>query len=154
QSDVMHDLALNAPNPWWFLRSLIDYQTGLVPGLLLGLAVAVLIVWRSMKLPRMPITILLLATLFAALMPWILPKMTARYFFVADLLTIALAFARPRLWPVPVLVQIGSLLAIMSDFFVPWGTAALGFGPMTLGVGILVYEVVRKDESGPSAAHD
>jgi Gpi18-like mannosyltransferase len=146
QGNVMHDLSLNAPNPWWFLRILIDYRTGLIVGLLAGLAVAILLVWRSMKLPRTAIVILLLTTVSAAVMPWVLPKMTARYFFIADLMTIALAFARPRLWPAAVLVQIGSVLAILSDFFVPWGSAALGFGPMTLGVGILAYEVFREPQ--------
>lgn len=148
QSELMHDLSLNSPNPWWFLRFVVDYRTGLIAGLALGLAVAAVVVWRSVKLPRTAITILLLAATFSALMPWVLPKMTARYFFVADLLTIALAFGGLRLWPVAVLIQIGSLLAIMSDFFVPWGTAALGFGPMTLGVGILVFELFAREKGG------
>ncbi|HKX91805.1 MAG TPA: hypothetical protein VJM15_05190 [Sphingomicrobium sp.] len=143
QSDVMHELSLNAPNPWWFLRHLMDYPVGLAVGLAAGVAATALIAWRAKRLRPDAFTILLVATVAAAVLPWVLPKMTARYFIVADLLTIALAFARPRLWFVAVLVQVGSVIAIVSDFFVPWGTASVAFGPITLGVAVLAFELFR-----------
>lgn len=141
QADVMHDLSLNAPNPWWFLRGVIDYRTGVLVGLAAGVAAATVLAWRSVKLPRTAFSILLIATVCAAAMPWVLPKMTARYFFVADLLTIALAFSRPRLWPAAVLIQLGSLLAVLSYFLEAWETTSSAFAPMTLGVGILLFEL-------------
>jgi len=141
QMDVMHELSLNAPNPWWFLHSIVDYKFGVIAGLIAGAVAGALLVWRSVRLPKTAMSILLIAATSAAVLPWVLPKMTARYFFIADLLTIAVAFVRPRLWPVAVLIQIGSLVAI-SAYFSRWGTAALAFWPTTLGVILLVHELV------------
>jgi Gpi18-like mannosyltransferase len=146
QSDLLQDLSLNAPNPWWFLRGVVDYRAGVIAGVVIGVIAIALIVWRSLKLPRTTLSILLVATASAALLPWVLPKMTARYFFIADLLIVALAFARPRLWPAAVLIQIGSLIAIFS-YFADWSSAAFAVGPTTAGVILLMYElIVRREE--------
>jgi len=151
QRDVMHDLSLNAPNPWWLLRDVVDYRVGLIFGLAAGMAAIGMLVWRSMRVERNALTILLIATASAALLPWVLPKMTARYFIVADLLTIALAFVRPRLWPSAVLIQLGSLLAIVA-YFTPWNTAAAAIWPTTMGLGILVYELFVRERRDANAA--
>ena len=139
QTSVMHELSLNAPNPWWFLKDVVAYRTGVIVGLVAGAAAAAAIAWRARALPRSGVAILLIATVSVAVLPWVLPKMTSRYFIVADLLTIALAFVRPQLWPAAVLIQVGSLVASLSYFYPASATAALAFGPTTLGVGILTY---------------
>jgi hypothetical protein len=69
--------------------------------------------------------------------------MHERYFFVADMLTLALAFSRPRLWPAAVLIPIGSLLASMS-YFMQRDTAALALVPTTLGVGLLIFALFSR----------
>ena len=51
-----------------------------------------------------PELIALLATFSVLLMPYVLPKMHERFFFPADVIAIVLAFYRPRLWYVPVIV--------------------------------------------------
>ena len=51
---------------------------------------------------------LLVAALSAAAMPYVLPRMHDRYFFIADLLSLAVAFVYPRYWLAAVLFQIGS----------------------------------------------
>jgi Gpi18-like mannosyltransferase len=153
QSEVMHELSLNSPNPWWFLHGLVDYYTGLVIGLVAGVLAAGLVVWRSQRLPKNAISILLIAAASAALLPYVLPKMTERYFFVADMLTIALAFARPRLWPAAVLIQIGSVVASIS-YFAQWSTAGLAVVPITLGVGILVNELFREGRRAEPVSND
>jgi len=142
QASVMHELSLNAPNPWWFLKDVVAYRAGVIAGVVAGIAVAAAIVWRSRALPRSGAVILLIATVSVAVLPWVLPKMTSRYFIVADLLTIALAFVRPQLWPAAVLIQIGSLVASLSYFYPASATAALAFGPTTLGAGILAYALL------------
>jgi Gpi18-like mannosyltransferase len=51
----------------------------------------------------------LLGTVFVVLVPYFLPAMHERYFYLADVLSVVVAFYRPRrLWPVPVLVQFAS----------------------------------------------
>jgi hypothetical protein len=43
--------------------------------------------------------------------------MHERYFFLADVLTVVLAFYRPRLWFVPLIVQAASLLSYLPFLF-------------------------------------
>jgi Gpi18-like mannosyltransferase len=61
---------------------------------------------------RTPLTttrILLLGTVFVVLVPFFLPSMHERYFYLADVLSVVVACHSPRrLWPVPVLVQFAS----------------------------------------------
>jgi hypothetical protein len=61
--------------------------------------------------------LLLLALLFAILVPFFLPAMHERYFYLADVLSIAVAFWIPRLLWVPLLVQIASLLSYVAFLF-------------------------------------
>lgn len=139
QANFMDDLSLNAPNPWWFLRW-VDYRTGLIAGLVAGGFAGAAIVIFSLRAKGQ---ILLIATVCAAVMPYVLPKMTSRYFFVADMLVIALAFTRPALWPAAVLIQVGSLVAYLSYFF-GRTSAEPAFIPMTLGIGVLLYFFAKK----------
>ena len=50
------------------------------------------------------------AVLFALGVPWLLPHMHDRYFFIADMLTFALAVVSPKMSLAPVCVSFGSLL--------------------------------------------
>lgn len=53
--------------------------------------------------------VVLLATVFVVLVPFFLPAMHERYFYLADVLSVVVAWYLPRhLWPVPVLVQFAS----------------------------------------------
>jgi Gpi18-like mannosyltransferase len=134
QTNLVHLLSLSSPNPWWVFQSIVDYQTGLVIGLLLGAACALTIAlwaWRS----RPPV--LLVASLSALVLPFVLPKMTERYFFVADVMTFALAFRVPRMWPVAALVQVASVLCVLP-YLTYTPTTIYGVVPMTIAVGIMI----------------
>lgn len=141
QSAMMQELSLYAPNPWWFLGMVIDYQAGLIIGLIVASGVALWIALASQRLPPTANCILLIATVCAAVMPYVLPKMAARYFIVADVLTIALALTRPSVWPAAVLIQVASLLAVMS-YFTGRPAASLAFFPATLAVALILYNFV------------
>lgn len=134
QANLGIGLSLDAPNPWWFLRAFVDYRTGVVLGCLAGALVGGWIAARGGKLN----SLLVVACLSALLLPYVLPKMTPRYFLTADLLLLALAFRDPRLWPVAALCQIGSFVACLSYFFT-WGTALFAFLPMTAAAAWLLY---------------
>jgi Gpi18-like mannosyltransferase len=147
QADVQHDLSLNAPNPWWFLREIVSYDMGLLVGLGFGAAATLWIAWRAVKLPLSAYTILLIGTVSAVTMPWVLPKMGSRYFLTADLLSIGLAFVRPRLWPAAIMIPLGSLVAMLSYFTEAWDTATYAFAPMTFGLCIVVVEFIRSEKT-------
>ncbi|MFE7595405.1 glycosyltransferase 87 family protein [Kitasatospora sp. NPDC057512] len=68
--------------------------------------------------------ILLLTTVFAIAVPFLLPSMHERYFYVADVLSVIVAFHLPRrLWYLPVLVQLasfGSYLKFIAPGVAPY----------------------------------
>ena len=143
QAGMEHELSLNAPNPWWFLRW-ADYRVGLIAGLVAGGLAGAIIVAFSLRTKGQ---ILLIATVCAVALPYVLPKMTSRYFFVADLLVLALAFTRPGVWPAAILIQAGSLIACLS-YFSGRGTAGPAFIPMTLGIAVLLYVFAKESATG------
>ncbi|MBR6521563.1 MAG: conjugal transfer protein TraL [Oscillospiraceae bacterium] len=77
--------------------------------------------------------LLLAAFIFALAVPMLLPHMHERYFFLADVLSLAVAFALPKAAPVPVLCSFASLLgyhAYLKNRFLllmHWGFCALAF---------------------------
>ncbi|NKE44146.1 hypothetical protein HB662_05120 [Roseomonas frigidaquae] len=141
QAGTYRWLSMNAPNPWAFVQyaRLMSYETGVLLGtgltVLAALALGVLSLrWRRLE----GADLLLLAVTIAATMPYLLPKMHDRYFFLADILAYALAVCRPRRWTiaVAVLIQLGSVGAYVShllDF-----TMGKYLGAMLIGAALLI----------------
>jgi Gpi18-like mannosyltransferase len=133
-------LSVTAPNPWKIVGALqlVDYRTGLLVGTaaagLAGLVISV----GTLRLEPNARTVVLVAALSGALMPYLLPKMHERYFFVADVMTFTLAFVIPRLWATVALFQVGSLLYFGVS---PHGPI-YAILPVTFGVGILTLAYV------------
>lgn len=142
QSQLMRELSMNAPNPWWFARVLVDYDTGVWIGLALGAAAAIALILWSLRLQAGAATTLLLAVSCAAILPFVLPKMNPRYFFVAEMLAIALAMTRPGLWLAALFLQVASLVAILAYFTKTSIGPTVGFIPMTFAVCLLVDALV------------
>jgi Gpi18-like mannosyltransferase len=145
QIQVSSELSKGSPNPWKIVGALhlIGYRTGLLIGLSMAGLAAVGIVAGSLRLESSSRTILLVAAWSAALMPYLLPKMHDRYFFVADIMTLTLAFVVPRLWAAGALFQVGSLLSYTTYLGLSGLGAAYAVVPITFGVGILALEYVR-----------
>jgi Gpi18-like mannosyltransferase len=104
-------LTLNAPNVY----QLFDFGTNtdsvrtwgiLVTGMLV---LALMLVTLVRRVPLTVSRVVLLGTVLVILIPYFLPAMHERYFFLADVLSVVAAFYVPRrLWPVPILVQFAS----------------------------------------------
>ncbi len=147
QGDAYHRLSSDAPNLYYAFGDNF-YAQGVVLGLVLttaaSFALAVLPRFRSATLGVNER--ILAATMFLALAPFLLPKMHDRYFFAADITSIILAIFVPRLWTIPVLLQMTSLSAYVP--VVSWNFANRFLTPTmpmavmlsTLVVGYLVYE--------------
>ena len=137
-------LSVTAPNPWKIVGALqlVDYRTGLLVGTaaagLAGLVISV----GTLRLEPNARTVVLVAALSGALMPYLLPKMHERYFFVADVMTFTLAFVIPRLWATVALFQVGSLLSYLPYFGVSPHGPIYAILPVTFGVGILTLAYV------------
>lgn len=117
QIKTYHSLSKNAPNLYVFLpRSF--YNVGLKIGAVMTVTIVLIsTVLASRKIVKITNkTLVTIATLSVAIIPFILPKMHDRYFFAADLLSIGLAFYRPGLWLIPVAFQVSSLIAYRVYF--------------------------------------
>jgi len=111
-------LSMNAPNLYAFWPVYYDLRWNQYALLLAGFFAAAIISagWLT-KVEFDENVLLTLALLSSALMPFFLPRMHERYFFLADLVSIAFAFYRPKLWFVPLLFQAVSFLAYVPYFF-------------------------------------
>jgi Gpi18-like mannosyltransferase len=146
QADAYHRLSSNAPNLYYLFATRFY-----APGVAIGLVTAALGCFALAVLPRLRKTKLeitgkvLAATMFLAVTPFLLPKMHDRYFFAADMSAIILAAYVPRLWIVPVILQISSLCAIAPDLAwtfvhrVPSPSLPVAVMLCTVVVGYLVF---------------
>lgn len=98
QSGQYKRLSLNAPNIYiWMNDSAGEYLS--LAAILLCAASIVLIIYMSYKIELTNNLIYSFALLFALVVPFLLPHMHERYFFMADLFSIIYAFIFPkRVW--------------------------------------------------------
>jgi Gpi18-like mannosyltransferase len=134
------ELSLFAPNPWWFAEHwrLLPARAGAVAGIIIGAMTGLAIAFSALKLEKSPAHNLLVAALSAAAMPYVLPRMHDRYFFIADLLSLTLAFVYPRYWLAAVLFQIGSLTSYLAYFGISIDAPAFAVVPITAGLLLLL----------------
>jgi Gpi18-like mannosyltransferase len=116
QGSYYQDLSVSAPNVWLFLEHLLPGYRGYRIGVLLGtgatlLACALWLPAAVRRLRQTPDALLEIAFTSYFALPFLLPKMHERYFFMADVLSLALALRDRRWLPVAALVQFGSLCA-------------------------------------------
>jgi Gpi18-like mannosyltransferase len=115
-------------------------------GFTAALVLAVCYVLIAQRVKLTPTRLVTAATFFAILLPYTLPGMHDRYFYLGDVLSVVLAFYRPRLWFVPLLVQAASLGAYAPSLFgfytngsfVPMTVLATIMGVAVLAVGYLL----------------
>jgi Gpi18-like mannosyltransferase len=115
QSGHVPLLTQNAPSVYAFLPVTGDIGTVRTLGDLFT-AIVVLGVIYTLIAGRVELDnerIVTAAAFFALVVPFLLPGMHERYFYLADVLTLVLAFYRPRLWPVALLVEASSLLSYL-----------------------------------------
>lgn len=153
QAYAFDRLSLYAANPWWFADyfHLLPYKPATIIGLIAGVLFGLAITLSARRLEKGPASVLLIAMLCCAAMPYVLPKMIDRYFFLADLLSIALALVRPRYWIAAILFQLGSLTSYLAYFEFSMTGPGFAFVPMTLGVitVLLAYRQETLTEQKP-----
>jgi Gpi18-like mannosyltransferase len=112
---LYHELTLNAPNIYQYLgitESNVLRDAGIAFTALLVLGLIAWAVIRRVELT--PTRIVLAGTVSVLIVPYFLPAMHERYFYMADALTVIAAFYLPRRrWALAVLEQFASLLSYM-----------------------------------------
>jgi Gpi18-like mannosyltransferase len=122
-------------------------------GFTAALVLGVCYVLVARRVTLTPVMLVTAAALFSILVPFTLPGMHERYFYLGDALTVVLAFYRPRLWFVPLMVQTASLGAYTPSLF-GWYHA----GPLMMvlatvmgaAVVVLGYTLFRDALSDPT----
>ena len=115
QAGYSETLTLNAPNLYAWMNYL---PYGIVGPAAILLTVGVIglylygVQYRATTYPR-PRTFLLLAALSASLVPYFLPGMHERYFYLQDALAVIVAFCCPSLFFLPLLSVFSSLISYM-----------------------------------------
>ena len=154
QTENSHYLTKNAPNVYEWIPE-THAEVFARPALIWGGSVVLLLTLLVAALP-FELTrqrIIALATASVLFTPFVMPRMHDRYFFAADVLSIVLAFSVPRLFPVALLVQLGSLFSYLPYLFdvepIPLTYVALG---NLAAIALLFVWLAREIASEPPAA--
>jgi Gpi18-like mannosyltransferase len=118
QAQQYKQLSMSAPNYYSIVQRLhlVDFNSGMLIGISLATVVGFILAVAPLRLRDNQKTMTLVLTASVILMPFLLPKMHDRYFFLADVLTYVLAFIT-RAWALAVGMQIGSLTAYWASLF-------------------------------------
>ena len=110
-------MTLNAPSFYqWLPANAPDYWKwiGILLAVIFIVLVGILILKSKQQLT--PAILLKVTLVFALAIPFLLPEMHERYFYLADVVSIIYAFYFPRLFYIPVVVQLSSLLSYAPYF--------------------------------------
>ena len=151
QAGAFPRLTLNAPNAYQWVPVTPNKPaiTGLLGnfGVVLAMSAAYLLCFVGYrgKVEFGAETIVRLALASALLMPFLLPYMHDRYFYVADVLSVVYAFYFPRRFFVPLIVVTASLFGYTTHLFRTESVIGLPYVAVFLGiaVAVVVADLVR-----------
>lgn len=134
-------LALSAPNIWMIVQSSpvpSPAALGQAATAAALLAVASYVLFFARRLGGDdPIISLRAACLCALVVPGLLPRMHERYFFLSDVLALAIVLLRPAEWRIGLLTQLGSALAILAYLSGASELAVIGAAAMIMATWML-----------------
>lgn len=141
-------ITMNAPSAYaWLPGSKQVFNLFYLPGVIMGAAAAFMLFLVILKAPaRLSKSLILELSLAAVLIvPFFLPKMHERYFYPADLLSIAFAFFYPDFYFIPVLIGGASFFSYLPFLFeaevVPLPVLTL---VLLIAVSVLTYHLVHQ----------
>lgn len=148
QASQFEFLTMNAPSVYaWLPDTKQVFNLIYVPGVLFGAGAAFGWFVLALKSKRQLEGRLLLEVMLisALVVPFFLPKMHERYFYAADVLSIAFAFVCPTLFYIPILVEGVSFFAYQPFLFerelVPLPVLTLVLGA---SIALLAYHSIRQ----------
>jgi Gpi18-like mannosyltransferase len=143
QAGQYEQLTLHAPS-WlaWIPDTGRYFDYFNAAALVLTATAALAFVWAVYKRPgKLTPTVFVELTLISVLlMPFCLPRMHERYFFMADVLSVVIAFLVPSLFYVPVVMITISFFAYQPTLF---GAEPVSMGILALGVALLLVALLR-----------
>jgi len=143
QANFYNMLNLNIVNMWRFFEH-VPYENFRLAGIYFaGFAVLSLMYFTYVNRKRLIKTVdyVRLAYLFAVIMPFLLPKMHDRYYFIADVLAVVVFFYDKRRWYVPVVTIACSFIAYA--FFLMFGVELLDYRLAAFVLLVVIIIVLR-----------
>jgi Gpi18-like mannosyltransferase len=162
QTGTYDELTLNAPNVYQFLGDVGNAATVRALGIeMTGLLVVGLLAAAVLsRVELTPARIVAACAVSALLVPFFLPAMHERYFYLADVTTVLAACYLPRtLWPLPVLEQFASAFSYAPFLRLSSGSQGtlVSFPILTLvmlaALGLAVWAAVTVWRRPRSPAH-
>ena len=159
QIGLYPSLTLNTPNLYNWIASSIseEWRNMFASGMVIcafGLtALALLPLYRSRYRTDRDGVWLVMAYFFAAFLPFILPHMHERYWFVADVFAVLFLCYNPKKWYIAVLLWLPSMYVVVSVLTVAYSASGVGLGILALllsaGTGFLGYALYREVQDHP-----
>ena len=142
QARTNRALSMFAPNLYMLRVFFPDsfYAPALVIGFVIAASLATAwVVVCARRLKEMTAeSLILCATVCVATMPFLLPKMHDRFFYLMDVLTFLTVFFLPHLWMFAVAAQVASGLVYLSYLFFPPEMSFASPGAILVALAVLV----------------
>ncbi len=115
------------------------FWISIIASLLAALYIFVLVARAGLSGPE---RMMLLTLLCVALLPYLLPRMHERYFYLADVFAVLFALWRPRAWYIAVLVVLSSLLSYQPFLSQLSFVKALPYVDLRMPATILLFAII------------
>ena len=132
-------LSVDAPNLFSWIHPPEAVGVALGLGLATTACTAYVVGASRDRAPVSSTRVVLLATLALVLFPFVLPRMHERYFYAADVFSVALAFQMPRLAWLPIAIGAASLLSYTKFL---WGVSIVPSSVLALLMGSALATLV------------
>jgi Gpi18-like mannosyltransferase len=125
QAGTYHSLSMNAPNIYLLIPDTYYSDVVMIGAVTAGVIAVAWVFYYSQKMSNPSSAALILCAAVSALMlPFFLPKMHERYFYLSDVLLFILAFYIPRFRFLSLISQVVSLLTYSVFLFLKYDTSA------------------------------
>jgi Gpi18-like mannosyltransferase len=153
QASAYPYLSLNAPSAWALIPNEYYSELSAAPVLVAGTVVVLLLYVFLRRQQRLGMRELLdLALIFTLAVPWLLPKMHERYFYLAEMLSIVYGANHPQRLPVAVVLLGGGFLIYSSYLFGGMPILSNGIVAAIYGLTLLylVAALIGRTDCGPA----
>ncbi len=143
QTNAYPYLSLNAPSFWSLIHNDYFHAMSSAPVLLALVLTLVAVLVFLRQYPRLDTAALVeLALIFSLLIPWSLPKMHERYFYLAEILSILYVVIHPGRLAVAVVILFGGFLIYSAYLFGSIPVLSLQYIAVIYGL-VILYLMVR-----------
>ena len=137
QAGQYPNMSLNSPSFWQIFESAPIEHFNMVAVMITGIIFISLIALCIKFKDKLDLNALVeLAYISAVIIPFFLPRMHDRYFFIADVLSLTVFFFDRRKWYVPVITQIASLNCY--SYYLFGGKLILPYNYATIALGVAI----------------